>query len=196
MPKEEWKPGNLLNPTPAVIVTTRGKEGKDDAATIAWTGTICSDPPMLSISVRPSRLTYQYLKETGVFAVNLLTEDLAWAADYCGVRSGRDEDKFAKASLTKIEAKHIACPMIDESPVCLECRITKSEELGTHTMFLAEILAVHVDRKYLDGSGRFHFNDCAPVVYSHGEYRGIGRILGKFGYSVRKSQKTHANKNK
>lgn len=196
MSKREWKPGNLLNPTPVVLVATRGKDGKDDAAAIAWTGTICSDPPMLSISVRKSRLTYANLKETGVFTVNLVTEEIARAADYCGVISGRDEDKFSAAHLTKEEASHIRCPMIAESPVNLECVVKKSEDLGTHTIFLSEIVSVHVDESLIDEKEKFHFNECRPIVYSHGEYLGIGKSVGKFGFSVKKSQKTSRTRQK
>ncbi len=187
MAKKEWKPGNMLYPLPAVLVTTRNKKGEDDVCTIAWTGTIASDPPMLSISVRPSRQTYDFIKETGVFVVNVTTESLAWATDYCGVKSGRDENKFEKAHLKKEEASHISCPMLAASPVNLECKVTKSHDLGSHTIFLAKILAVHVDDKYMDGKDKFNFNLAKPLVYSHGEYRALGKYLGRFGYSVKKN---------
>jgi flavin reductase (DIM6/NTAB) family NADH-FMN oxidoreductase RutF len=196
MPKIEWKPGNMLNPAPVVLVTTRSGDGEDDVATIAWTGTICSDPVMLSISVRKSRLTYANIMDTGVFTVNLATEEMGRATDLCGVISGRDEDKFLKAGLMREEASHISCPMLEASPVNLECRVTESKDLGSHTIFLASVEAVHVDGKYVDEKQRFHFNDCHPIVYSHGEYRGIGKYIGKFGYSVQKIQKKSVKKHK
>lgn len=184
-----WRPGNMLYPLPAVLVTTRNAEGADNICTVAWTGTVCSDPVMLSISLRPSRLSYEYVKETGVFAVNLTTEKLAHAADFCGVRSGRDVDKFAHEHLTLKEAERISCGLVEESPVNLECRVTEERALGSHTMFLAEVLAVHADRQYMDERGRFDLMKARPIVYSHGEYAGIGRRIGRFGYSVKKTVK-------
>jgi flavin reductase (DIM6/NTAB) family NADH-FMN oxidoreductase RutF len=186
--KQTWKPGNMLYPLPAVLITARGEEGLDDVCTVAWAGTVCTNPPMVSISLRPSRLTYQYIMETGVFAINLTDEDLVHATDYCGVVSGRDQDKFQRAHLTKIPAEEINCPMIEESPVNIECRVRETEDLGSHTMFLADIVAVHADQAYMDEKGRFHFERTKPIVYSHGEYRSVGGYLGKFGYSVQKKK--------
>lgn len=179
----------MLYPLPAVLVTSRNAEGKDNVCTVAWAGTVCTNPPMLSISLRPSRLSYTYIKETGVFVVNLTTEALAYATDYCGVICGRDKDKFASAHLTKEEADEISCSMIAESPVSIECRVVKTLELGSHTMFVADVVAVHADEKYMDEKNKFELSKAEPIVYSHGEYRGLGKKLGTFGYSVRKNKK-------
>ena len=193
--KEIWRPGNMLYPLPAVLVTARNAKGEDNLCTVAWTGTVCSDPVMLSISLRPSRLTCEYIRETGVFVVNLTTKRLAHAADFCGVRSGRDLDKFAHEHLTKAEAEKISCSMLEESPVCLECRVAEEKPLGSHTMFLAEVLAVHVDRQYMDDKGRFDLMKAEPIVYSHGEYAVLGEKIGRFGFSVRKpSARTRTGK--
>ncbi len=186
--KEKWKAGNMLYPLPAVLITSKNKAGQEDVCTVAWTGTVCTNPPMLSISLRPSRLSYEYISETGVFAVNLTNEALAFATDFCGVVSGRDEDKFEKAHLTKTAADTIDCPLIEESPVNIECQVVEEKALGSHTMFLAKVLTVHADRKYLDKNGRFEFDLARPIVYSHGEYHGLGKKLGTFGYSVRKNK--------
>ena len=189
MAKKEWRPGNMLYPLPAVLVTTRNREGKDDICTVAWAGTICSDPAMLSISLRKSRLSYEYVRETGVFVVNLTTEALAHATDFCGVRSGRDIDKFEAEHLEREEASHISCAMVAESPVNIECRVTEIKDLGSHTMFLAEVLAVHVDDRYMDENGKFDLSLARPIVYSHGEYLTTGKKLGTFGYRLRKKKR-------
>ncbi|MDO4479002.1 MAG: flavin reductase family protein [Lachnospiraceae bacterium] len=189
MAKQEWKPGNMLYPLPAVLVSTRSKAGQDNLMTAAWAGTICSDPVMLSISVRKSRLTYETIMETGCFVVNTTTEEMALATDYCGVRSGRDEDKWVTMKLEKEEATHMDCPMCAASPICLECVVKESKDLGSHTMFIAEVVAVHADEQYINENGRFCFNKSHPLVYSHGEYHALGKYIGKFGYSVRKNQK-------
>lgn len=176
----------MLYPLPAVLVSVADKEGKQNLFTVAWTGTVCSDPPMVSISVRPERYSYHMIEETGEFVINLTTEKLAFAADYCGVKSGRDVDKWREMKLTPVAGDHVRAAMIQESPVNLECRVTQKLELGTHHMFLAAVLAVHVDEQYLDESGRFHLNASKPLVYSHGRYLSVGKELGTFGYSVRK----------
>ena len=194
MGKAKWKGGNMLYPLPAVLVASRNAEGKDNICTVAWTGTVCTNPPMLSISLRPSRLSYEYIMETGVFTVNLTTEALAHAADYCGVVSGRDEDKFEAARLSREEAEEISCPMVAESPVNIECRVRETMALGSHTMFLADVLAVHADEAYMDEKNKFDLSKADPIVYSHGEYRGIGKYLGNFGFSVRKKKGKHAGK--
>ena len=186
MGKQIWRPGNMLYPLPVVLISARNKEGKDNLCTVAWTGTVCSDPAMVSISLRESRLTYEYVKETGVFVINLTTRDLVRATDYCGVRSGRGEDKFASMGLGKEEAEKISCPMVAESPVNIECRVKDAVPLGTHVMFTAEVLAVHADEAYMDGEGRFCFEKSDPIVYSHGRYYTLGEELGSFGYSVKK----------
>lgn len=181
-----WKPGNMLYPVPAVMVSAADKEGNTNIITVAWTGTICSDPAMLYISVRPERHTYHMIKETGEFVVNLTTKDLVKATDYCGVRSGRDVDKWKDMNLTPGKAHKVNAPVIEESPVNLECKVVKIEELGSHHMFLAEVVAVDVDEKYMDEKGKFHLNQTELVTYSHGSYLETGKELGTFGYSVKK----------
>ena len=187
--KETWKPGNMLYPLPAVMVSVTDGQGNDNIITVAWTGTICTNPPMVYISVRPSRYSYEMLKKTGEFVINLTTEELAFATDYCGVRSGRDVDKFKEAHLTKEPAQFVKAPMIKESPVSIECRVTEVKELGSHHMFLAEVLAVHAQQEYIDKNNKFQLNKAKPIVYSHGEYFGTGKSLGTFGYSVKKRKK-------
>lgn len=186
MGKQHWKAGNMLNPVPAVMVSVTDKEGKSNIITVAWAGTVCTNPPMVSISVRPSRFSYQILEETGEFVINLTNESLVKACDYCGVVSGRDVDKFAKTGLTPIPMEHVHAMGIDESPVNMECKITEKRELGSHTMFIAEVVGVTVDDRYMDETGKFHINESGLVMYSHGEYFALGKKLGKFGYSVKK----------
>ena len=188
MAKQTWKPGNMLYPLPAVMVSVTDGKGKDNIITIAWVGTVCTNPPMVSISVRPERYSYQMIRETGEFVINLTTEKLAFATDYCGVRSGRDTDKFKETGLTAVPSLHVKAPMIAESPVNIECRVTEKKELGSHHMFLAEVLAVHVDEGYLDEKGRFRLNESGLMAYSHGEYLGLGKEIGTFGYSVKKTK--------
>ena len=186
MKKSIWKPGNMLYPVPAVMVTTVDKDGKDNIITLAWVGTVCTNPPMVSISVRPERYSYPILKETGEFVINLTTKDLAFATDYCGVKSGRDVDKFKEMGLTPIPASEVKAPMIQESPVNIECRIRQILPLGSHDMFLANVVAVHADEKYMDKKHKFHLEQAEPIIYSHGSYFGCGELLGTFGYSVKK----------
>lgn len=186
MSKVSWKPGNMLYPLPAVLVTCRDKAGNDNVLTIAWTGTICSDPAMLYISVRPERYSYPMIKETGEFVVNLTTEELLKATDYCGVRSGRDEDKFRAAGLTKGEAQKVNAPIIMESPVNIECKVKEIAPLGSHDMFIAEVVNVQVSDEYMNEKGTFDLSAAKPLAYSHGRYYEMGAELGSFGYSVRK----------
>lgn len=181
-----WKPGNMVYPVPAVMVTAADREGKSNIITIAWTGTVCTNPPMAYISVRPERYSYGMLKETGEFVINLTTEKLVRATDYCGVKSGRDTDKWKETGLTPIPAREVNVPLIKESPVNIECRVSEIRELGSHHMFLARVVAVDVDEAYLNEQGRFELQKAAPIVYSHGEYYGLSSLLGTFGYSVRK----------
>ena len=161
----------------------------DNIITVAWTGTICTNPAMAYISVRPERHSYNMIKETGEFVINLTTKDLVYATDYCGVRSGRDVDKFAELGLTKEQASKVDVAMIGESPVNIECKVVKIDELGSHHMFVAEVVAVHADKKYMDEKGKFDLSKSDPIVYSHGEYYSMGEKLGTFGYSVKKSAK-------
>ena len=188
MAKQTWKGGNMLSPLPAVMVSMVSEEGKSNIITVAWAGTICTNPPMLSISVRPERYSYDILKQTGEFVVNLTTEELAYATDYCGVRSGRDVDKFKEMDLHEEQASQVKAPMIQESPVNIECKVRKIEELGSHHMFLADIVAVNIDESYLNEKNKFELGKAKPIVYSHGEYYGLGKLLGTFGYSVKKKK--------
>lgn len=189
MGRQTWKPGNMLYPLPAIMVSVCDKEGKPNIITIGWAGTICTNPPMVSISVRPERYSYDMLKETGEFVINLTTKDLAWATDYCGVKSGRDVDKFKECKLTPMKGEHVKAPMIGESPVNIECRVREIKELGSHHMFLADVLAVHVDDKYMNDKNKFCLEKAEPIVYSHGAYLMTGDVLGTFGFSVKKNEK-------
>lgn len=186
MSKQLWKPGNMLYPLPVVMVSVADKEGKSNIITIAWAGTVCSNPPMVSISVRPERYSYDIIKETGEFVINLTTKELTYATDYCGVKSGRDVDKFKEMGLTALPGKEVKAPLIGESPVNIECKVTQVLPLGSHDMFLAEVVAVHVDEKYIDEKGKFHLDKAEPIAYSHGDYLATGELLGTFGYSVKK----------
>ena len=188
MAKQLWKPGNMIYPLPAVMVSVTDGEGNDNIITVAWTGTVCTNPAMAYISVRPSRYSYDMIRKTGEFVINLTTEELAFATDFCGVRSGRDVDKFRKLNLTKEKAQFVSAPMIGEAPVSIECRVREVKELGSHDMFLADVLAVHADEAYMDKNNRFRLNDAGLLVYSHGEYLAGGRKVGTFGYSVKKKQ--------
>ena len=188
MAKQLWKPGNMIYPLPAVMVSVTDGEGNDNIITVAWTGTVCTNPAMAYISVRPSRYSYDMIRKTGEFVINLTTEELAFATDFCGVRSGRDVDKFRKLNLTKEKAQFVSAPMIGEAPVSIECRVREVKELGSHDMFLADVLAVHADEAYMDKNNRFCLNDAGLLVYSHGEYLAGGRKVGTFGYSVKKKQ--------
>lgn len=194
MSKIEWKPGNMLYPLPVVMISVADEEGKDNIITVAWAGTVCTNPPMVSISVRPERYSYHMIKETGEFVINLTTEKLAYATDYCGVKSGRDVDKFKEAHLTREPASHVGVPMIKESPVSIECRVREEKEYGSHSVFMADVLAVHVDDQYMDEKGKFDLAMSKPIVYSHGEYYGLGKKLGTFGYSIKKKSKKKQKK--
>ena len=189
MGKIDFKPGNMLYPLPAVLVTVRDTEGRDTMITIAWAGTACTNPPMLYISVRPERYSYKALRETGEFVVNLTTKDMAKAVDYCGVRSGKDVDKFKQTGLQKGEASKVNVSVIEDSPVNIECKVRELLELGSHHMFLADVVHVTVDDRYMDEKGTFHLERANPIVYSHGTYFDIGNSLGTFGYSVRKKKR-------
>ena len=187
MSKEMWKPGNMLYPLPAVMVSAGDKAGNRNIITVAWTGTVCTNPAMLYISVRPERYSYGMIRETGEFVVNLTTEKLAYAADWCDVKSGRDVDKWKEMRLTPVKADKLEyAPLIEESPVKIECKVTEIKELGSHHMFLAEVQAVHVDKNYLSESGKFELNKSGLLAYSHGTYLKLGEELGTFGYSVKK----------
>ncbi len=188
MSKTVWKAGTLLAPVPLAMVTC-GTMEKPNIITIAWTGIVNSYPAMTYISVRPSRYSHAIIKESGEFAINLTTSALIRAADFCGVKSGEKVDKFAKMHLTPAAASMIGAPLIEESPVSLECRVTEIKSLGTHDMFLAEILCVDVDDKYIDENGKLLLHKSSLAAYSHGEYFALGKRLGSFGYSVKKKPK-------
>ena len=193
--KESWKPGTLIYPLPAVRVRCGATPDEYNLLTVAWTGTVCTDPPMCYVSVRPERHSYGIIRRTGEFVINLTTRGLARAADWCGVRSGRDYDKFREMGLTPGKALKVAAPIVEESPVSIECRVRQVLELGTHDMFLAEVVAVQVDADYIDpATGRFCLERACPIVYSHGEYFALGEALGHFGWSVRKKPRPKTSK--
>ncbi len=190
MARQNWKPGNMLYPVPAVMVSCQRAGERPNIMTVAWAGTICSEPAMVSISVRPERYSYDIIKETGEFVINLVTKKLVFAADFCGVRSGRDMDKFKEMKLTPLASAVVAAPGIAESPVCIECKVDEIKELGSHDMFIARVVNVSVDDAYMDDKGKFRLNDTELTAYSHGEYFVLGQKTGKFGYSVRRKNKT------
>lgn len=187
--KQVWRAGNMLYPLPAVMVSTADQKGESNIITVAWTGTICSDPAMLYISVRPERYSYHMIRESGEFVVNLTTEELLRATDYCGVRSGRQVDKWNEMKLTRGKADTLThAPIIRESPVNIECQVKEVMELGSHHMFIANVSAVQVSEAYMNENGKFELNSSGLITYSHGSYLRIGKELGTFGYSVRKKQ--------
>ena len=184
--KEYWKGGNMLNPLPAVMVSCKSKEGKNNIITVAWCGNLCTNPPILYISVRPERYSYNIIKETKEFVVNLVNKDLTYACDFCGVKSGKDVDKFNVLKLTPIDSKYVNAPSILESPVNIECKVRQIIPLGSHDMIMADIIGVSVDKKYIDEKGRFSLEKTNLISYSHGEYYALGEYIGKFGYSIKK----------
>ena len=193
MAKQVWKPGNMVYPLPAAMVSVGNENGETNILIIAWTGTICTNPAMLYISVRPERYSYDIIKESGEFVVNLTTEALAKATDFCGVRSGRDVDKWKQTGLTRGKANALQyAPIINECPVNIECKVTEIKELGSHHMFMAEVVSVQVDDEYLDEKGKFCLNHTGLMAYSHGEYVSLGKTIGTFGYSVRKKKQEKA----
>lgn len=193
MAKVSFKPGNMLYPLPAVMVSVTDGEGNDNIVTVAWTGTVCTNPPMAYISVRPERHSYQMIEKTGEFVINLTTEDLCFATDFCGVRSGKDLNKFEEMHLTKEKAQVVSAPLIAESPLNIECKVREKRELGSHTMFIADVVAVNADDRYMNEKGTFDLNASQLMVYSHGNYFGLGEKIGKFGYSVDKRNKDKKN---
>ena len=189
MAKQIWKPGNMVYPLPAVMVSVGTESGETNIITIAWTGTICTNPAMLYISVRPERHSYQMIKESGEFVVNLTTEALVKATDFCGIRSGKDVDKWKETGLTRGKANALSyAPIIEECPVNIECKVAEIKELGSHDMFIAEVVSVQVSEEYLNETGKFCLNDTGLIAYSHGTYVSLGEELGTFGYSVKKKK--------
>lgn len=188
MAKTNFKAGNMLYPLPAVLVSVADKQGNTNILTIAWAGTVCTNPPMVSISVRPSRFSHHMLMESREFVINLTTKELVFATDYCGVKSGREVDKWKELHLTPLASQEVAAPSIAESPVNIECKVERVEHLGSHDLFLASVVAVRVDNRYMDQNGSLHLEKAQPIVYSHGEYYDLGAKLGKFGYSIQKNR--------
>ncbi len=197
MSKKIWKPGTVLYPLPAIMVSCGNFESKKDLniVTVAWTGIINTEPPMTYISLRPSRYSYDIIKNYNEFVINLTTANLAFQADFCGVKSGKNIDKFKHLNLTPQKSININAPCIAESPVNIECSVKEIKSLGTHDMFISEIVGVQVDDKYIDENNKFHFDKYDPICYSHGEYYTLGKYMGKFGYSVQK-KKNRNNKSK
>ncbi|OJV66653.1 MAG: flavin reductase [Clostridiales bacterium 38-18] len=187
MSKLQWKPGTMVYPAPSVMVTSGSME-KPNILTVAWTGTVCTDPAMTYISIRKERYSYDIIKTSGYFTINLTTKMLVKATDFCGVKSGRDFDKFKECGLTPVKGFHSSVPMIEESPVNIECQVTQILELGTHDMFLAKVLGVTIDDRYLEASGKFRLDLADPIAYAHGAYYELGKQLGTFGYSVMKKK--------
>ena len=188
MSKVMWKPGTFLYPLPAALVSC-GTMEKSNIITVAWTGIINTNPAMVYISVRPSRYSYKLIKEQGEFVINLTNKELARATDWCGVRSGSKFDKFKEMRLHKEKANFVKCPMIKESPVSVECKVKEIKELGSHHMFIAEILAINSDDKYINDKGAFDISKCNLIAYSNGHYYQVGKKIGKFGFSVKKKKK-------
>ena len=185
--KRAFKPGTLIYPLPAVMVSCGDSAENYNILTIAWTGTICSDPPMCYISVRPERHSYDIIKRTGEFVINLTTTALARQTDWCGVRSGRDHNKFREMGLTPVPAQVVKAPLIDESPLNIECRVVDIRPLGSHDMFMAEVVAIDAEESLIDQStGQFQLNHAGPLAYSHGKYYALGEKLGGFGFSIKK----------
>ena len=188
MAKKEWKSGTFIYPIPAVMITSGDMENSN-IMTVAWTGIINTNPAMCYISVRPERYSYNLIKESGEFVINLTNEKLAFATDWCGVRSGAKFDKFKEMHLTKEKAKHVKCPILKESPVAIECKVKEIRELGSHHMFVAEVLSIDADEKYIDDKGTFDISKCNLIAYANGGYYNLGKKIGKFGFSVKKRKK-------
>lgn len=185
MAKVTWKPGTLLAPVPPALISC-SHEGKDNLITIAWTGILNSEPAKTYISVRPERHSHKMIKESGEFVINLPSQHIVRSIDFCGVRSGKNTDKFEACKLTREKASIVSCPMVAESPVSIECKVTDIIPLGSHDMFMADIVAVNIDERYIDEKGKFHIEKCALAAYAHGQYFALGKKIGSFGYSVKK----------
>lgn len=190
MPKVSWKPGTMIYPLPAVMVSCGNEQTKYNIITIAWTGTICTDPAMCYISIRPERHSYNIIKETGNFVINLTTRKLAFATDWCGVKSGKEFDKFKEMKLTPGKAQKISSPIIQESPINIECVVKEIKALGTHDMFISEVVAINADEKFFNKENdAFDLSKAGPICYSHGKYFAVDGLIGKFGFSVEKKKK-------
>ena len=195
--KQSWKPGTMIYPLPAVLISCGESEQEYNLFTVAWTGTVCTNPPMCYISVRPERHSYPIIKRTGEFVINLTTASLARATDWCGVRSGRDYDKFSEMGLHAEVAAVVKAPVVAESPVCIECRVKEVVALGSHDMFIADVVNVLVDEEYIDPqTGKLDLERAEMITYCHGEYFRLGDVIGHFGWSVRKKPKKRGRVNK
>ena len=187
MSKKEWKSGTFIYPIPAVMVSSGSME-KSNILTVAWTGIINTNPAKVYISVRPERYSHDLIEKTGEFAINLTNDELVYATDWCGVKSGAQVDKFKEMKLTKEKLNHISCPGIKESPVTIECKVSEIKHLGSHDMFIADVLSIDADEKYIDENGAFDITKCNLIAYANGKYFSMGRQLGTFGYSVKKKK--------
>ena len=194
MGRQIWKPGTLVYPLPSVLVTCSDGTN-ENIFTVAWTGTICSDPAMTYISVRKERFSYDIIKRSGRFCINLTTEDLAYATDYCGVKSGRNENKFEKLNLKVTRSEKFNIPILKKSPVVIECEVVEIKELGSHHMFIAEVLSIDADDKYINEKGAFDISKCNLIAYANGNYYTLGKKLGKFGFSVQKNKNKGKHRN-
>lgn len=195
MSKVFWKPGTFVYPIPAVMVSCGSME-ESNIITVAWTGIINTNPAMVYISVRPTRYSHSMIKKSGEFVINLTTKDLAYKTDWCGVKSGKDVDKFKEMKLTKEKGKFVKCPLIKEAPVSIECKVKEIKELGSHDMFIAEVLSIDADDKYIDEKGAFDISKCDLIAYANGGYYPLAKKVGKFGFSVMKKKKKKRNKGK
>lgn len=196
MNKTDFKGSIMLNPVPAVLITSRNNDGEDNVFTVGWIGTACTKPPMITVAIRPERLSYKYIAESKAFIVNLPSTNLVKAVDYCGVRSGKNTNKFKDMSLTLSQGFLVNCGIINECPIAFECVVKNITPLGSHHLFLAEIVKCHVDNKLIDDKGKIHFEKADLLAYSHGEYFGLNpHVLGSFGYSVRRKTQKDTNKN-
>lgn len=187
--KQDWKPGTLIYPVPAAMISCGQTEEEYNILTLSWVGTICTNPPMCYISVRPERYSYDIIKRNMEFVINITTEELAYATDWCGVKSGNDFNKFEEMNLTAGKANIVRAPIIEESPLNIECRVREIVSLGSHDMFIADVVNVKADEKYIDlKTGKFSLEESKPIAYSHGQYYGLGKKLGGFGWSVKKKK--------
>ncbi len=187
--KQDWKPGTMIYPLPALLISCGSCESEYNLITVSWAGTLCTNPPMCYISVRPERHSYPILKKNMEFVINLTTEKMAYATDWCGVKSGRDVNKFQEMKLTPGKASVVNAPIVEESPLCIECRVREIMPLGSHDMFIADVVNVKADEAYMDSeTGKWELADSRPLVYLHGAYFGLGEKIGKFGWSVEKKR--------
>ena len=195
MGKVSWKPGTLIYPLPAALVSCGSKPEDYNLITISWMGTVCTNPPMCYISVRKERHSYDLIKNAGEFVINLTNEEMAYAADWCGVKSGKDFNKFAEMKLTPVKGEKVDAPIVDESPLCIECKVKQIIELGTHDMFIADVVNVQADSRYIDPeTDTFKLSEAKLIAYSHGHYYKLGEEIGKFGWTVQKKKKPQTPK--